>query len=849
MSLRLRSARCALNAAVGLVIGALAVSVAPSAMAAAPSEPQDISVIPASGSLLINWSAPANDGGSPITGYTMEIYDAASGGTLVDSCSPASLSNLTCTMTGLTNGTTYYLTGYATNADGTSTPTARTAETVGGPASAPLRVVAAREKQSVLVAWEAPSHDGGLQVTNYVARAYTSLASSAPVAGSCTATGLTCDIGGLDDSTTYYVDVAAVTSLMEGTPSARVRVAAAASPTSPRNVKVVRGNGFAAVTWTAPLSFGGAREIRYVVRAYLTPTGGEPFVTCTPKVAKPRECDIGPLPNGTTYYIDVLASNALLDGTPTEPRIAVIPAAPPDAPRSVSAVQVGPEVRVAWLVPLSDGGLPISFYRATAHSAPTGGKVMGSCTTSGDQCSIEGLEDAPVYVDVIAETGAGVSRPSSPRVQVLLVDPPDAPQAVAVSPQGRTMRITWQPPNDDGRTPIASYTATVRDATGQTEVGACPVYAASVRNDAAAAGSQRRIGCTVTGLVIGSTYTVSVRATTVSGTYASSSPFQLVLEPRKPMTPRDVRLLPGDDSVTAVWTLPASDGGNPISSYVVQAWSKETGGRKLAECSAEADADASVSSCTLGGLDNFEPYWFAAAAVSKVGRGAFSVRQDREPQPSTPSAPLGVQLEERDGAIKVSWRSPWSDGGYVIRDYVVRSYAEKPTSTTTTTTPTTSVAVSTAPASVRTIVDECTVEAPTTSCTLEGFKEAQHTWVEVVAVNTVGEGTPSDPIDTTIVANRPAAPANVAASLSKRSVKVGWDAVPTSGAVELMGYAATVWSEEMDGGWVGQCLTTTETTCTVEVGKVKGPFFVSVRARNSLGWGDTSSPRTGVSPG
>jgi hypothetical protein len=67
--------------------------------------------------------------------------------------------------------------------------------------------------------------------------------------------------------------------------------------------------------------------------------------------------------------------------------------------------------------------------------------------------------------------------------------------------------------------------------------------------------------------------------------------------------------------------------------------------------------------------------------------------------------------------------------------------------------------------------------------------------------------------------------------------------------VELMGYAATVWSEEMDGGWVGQCLTTTETTCTVEVGKVKGPCFVSVRARNSLGWGDTSSPRTDVSPG
>jgi len=845
MSLDLRSSRRALRAAVGVTIAGLALSAAPAVMAAAPSAPQDISVIPASGSLLISWSAPASDGGSAITGYTMEVYDASSGGTLVDSCSPASLSSLTCTMTGLTNGTTYYLTGYATNADGSSTPTTRTAEVVGGPASAPRSVVAARHTQSVVVAWLAPSSDGGVEVASYIARAYTSSASSASVAGSCTTTGLTCDIGGLDDSTTYYVDVAAVTSLMEGSPSSRVRVSAAMSPTAPRNVRVVRGNGFAKVTWTSPLSFGGARGVTYQVRAYLTPTGGEPFVTCEPKALKPHECDLGPLPNGTTYYIDVLASNALLDGVPSEPRIAIIPAAPPEVPRSVTAVQVGPEVRVTWQVPLADGGLPISAYKATAHSAPTGGKVMGFCITSGDQCSIEGLQDAPVYVDVIAETEAGTSPASEPRVQVLLVDPPDAPQAVAVSPQGRSMRITWQPPNDDGRTPIASYTATVKGAISQSEAGSCLVYAASVRNDGGAAGSQRRIGCTVNGLVAGSTYTVSVRATTVAGTYASSSPFQLVLEPRKPMTPRNVVLLPGDDTVTAVWMLPASDGGNPISSYTVQAWSKESGGTRLAECSVDADADASLSSCTIDGLDNFEPYWFEVAAISKAGRGAYSVRQDREPQPSTPSAPLGVQLDERDGAIKVSWRAPWSDGGYEIRDYIVRSYVEKPTTTMTTI----SVAVPATPTSVGKVVDECTVEAPATTCTLEGFKEAEHTWVEVVAVNTVGEGTPSESIDTTIVANRPAAPENVTAELTKRNVVVSWGAVPTSGALELMGYTATLWSDEQDGGWVGQCATTTETTCTIEVGKGDGPLYVSVRARNELGWGDTSSPRTEVARG
>jgi hypothetical protein len=174
---------------------------------------------------------------------------------------------------------------------------------------------------------------------------------------------------------------------------------------------------------------------------------------------------------------------------------------------------------------------------------------------------------------------------------------------------------------------------------------------------------------------------------------------------------------------------------------------------------------------------------------------------------------------------------------------MVNAYAEKPTSRPTTT----SGAIPETPTMQLRVIDECTVDAPETTCTLVGFKEAEHTWVEVVAVNTVGEGAPSDPVDTTIVANRPAAPVNIAASLNKRSVKVSWDAVPTSGAVELMGYTATLWNNDNDGGWVGQCLTTSETTCTIEVGNVDGPLYVSVRARNSLGWSDASSPRAEVS--
>jgi hypothetical protein len=89
-----------------------------------PGPPTNVTAVAGNASATVSWTAPASNGGSAITNYTVTPYIGATAQT------PTTVGNVTSTpVTGLTNGTTYTFKVKATNAAGT------------GPDSAPSNAV------------------------------------------------------------------------------------------------------------------------------------------------------------------------------------------------------------------------------------------------------------------------------------------------------------------------------------------------------------------------------------------------------------------------------------------------------------------------------------------------------------------------------------------------------------------------------------------------------------------------------------------------------------------------------------------------------------------------------------
>jgi hypothetical protein len=552
--------------------------------AALPGAPRSVTAVAGDGQASVSWTPPASDGGSPITAYTVTSSPggktATTGGTT------------TATVSGLTNGSAYTFTVVATNARGDGPASAESNSITASDApDAPTAVTAVPGDAQVTVSWTAPASDGGSPIIGYTV-------TSSPGGKTATSNGATTVIvSGLTNGTDYTFTVVATTARGNGPASMESEaVTPARSPDAPTSAAAAAGDGAASVIWTAPASDGGSSIIGYTVTAN---PGGQTATTNGTTTAT-----VTGLTNGTAYTFTVVATNAVGDSQPSLPSDAVTPAATPGRPTAVAATADDGEANVTWTAPASDGGYPITGYTVTV--SPGNATVD---TTGATQATVTELTNGTAYTFTVFATNAlGAGQASSPSSPVTPNGAPGAPTAVIATGGDAQAILTWAPPANDGGRPITGYTVTVLPG-GATISTAVPT-------------------ATVTDLANGSSYTFTVTATNSIGTGPASTPTSPIIPARIPDAPTNASAVPGDTLATVAWTAPASDGGSPVTSYIVTA---TPGGASVTATGA--------TSATVTGLANGTAYTFTVRATNAAGTGPASDASSAvTPRPAPPGA-------------------------------------------------------------------------------------------------------------------------------------------------------------------------------------------------------------------
>ena len=188
-----------------------------------PGAPTGLTATAVSSSKIeLSWTAPANNGGYPVTGYKIEYKKGI--GTYLSLVSNTVNTTTTYSHTGLTTGTAYTYKISAINSIGTSTASAEASATptttlqpaaATAPGSTSLTATPVSATQ-VNLSWTAPSN-GGSAITGYKIEVKKGTGSYETLVANTASTSTTYSHTGLTTGTVYYYRVSAINAIGTGT--------------------------------------------------------------------------------------------------------------------------------------------------------------------------------------------------------------------------------------------------------------------------------------------------------------------------------------------------------------------------------------------------------------------------------------------------------------------------------------------------------------------------------------------------------------------------------------------------------------------------------------------------------
>jgi hypothetical protein len=790
---------------IALVASSVLATPAASAVGTPVGQPTNVIAVGGPSSAKITWTAAAANGNSNLVyGVTASPQDNES----ISTC--LNISVAICTITGLTNGTSYSFSVTATSLGlggaavvSNSVVPAAQVPSLSTPNIAPVPRVGNAKSFVTIPTSTYSANDSAITLYTVKAspggRTCTYAPTSPPPTG-CTVTGLT-------NGTPYTFTMTATNLIGTSVPSAAsvavtpINGFAPGTPTVPTAVALYHG---AKVSWTASAVVTNTPVTFYVSMSTTNAALGSTTQKCVTTVAS---CYVAGLTPGTSYYFKVYASDAIGSSISSAYSAALLPStitAKPIAPGDAIASGKTASVTVSWSAPIVDGGLAITAYTVTS--------IPGSkkCTTTGaTSCTVSALTNGTAYKFTITATNSKGTSLAATTGSATPSTAPSAPTRVRVVGGIGSIKVSWTLSTNNGGVAIDKYVVCSTGGLACISQGPCATTTATTTS------------CVISGLSPSICYTPTVFAHNInnfsSGQAAGTAPSCAnPLVPAAPGAPTGVTAVAGNRKATVSWLAPSSIGTSAISSYSVTPIMGEVAGTSIT-CT-------TALTCVITGLINGTAYTFKVVATNGQGTSSLSAPSPATTPATSPGAPTTVTAVAGNTQATVSWTAPASDGGRPITSYTVT-----PRAGTTAKTP---VLCTGALSCVITgLVNGTAYTFTVTAKTAFGASVASLASASAITPHTTAPGAP-----TAVVATR----GNVSATVSFT--------VPTStGGVAISSYTVTA-IDATSSGRGGQTAVGASSPIVI-AGLTNGDSYTfTVTAKNSVGTGLASVASVAVIP-
>ncbi|HME55768.1 MAG TPA: PQQ-binding-like beta-propeller repeat protein [Candidatus Lokiarchaeia archaeon] len=315
---------------------------------------------------------------------------------------------------------------------------------------------------------------------------------------------------------------------------------------------------------------------------------------------------------------------------------------------------------------------------------------------------------------------------------------PSVPLNLQAMPGNTQVTLSWSPPSSNIYSAITGYKiykgTTSGGETLLTTVGNVLTY-------------------NVTGLTNGQIYYFKVAAVNGQGTGATST--EASTTAGLPGIPRNLLATRSVKQIALTWDPPASNGGSPITNYVIFQ-------STLSGYEALRAITGNVTLYVDSSLANNQVYYYFISAENAIGQG-LQTSEVSAVTASTPGAPVNLQATIENGQVQLSWVTPASDGGTPITGYSI--YCGNSSGNE----------------------ELLTTVGVVLNYTATGLTNGQVYYFKVAAVNFAGTSANSTEASAT-PATVPGVPRTVAASGGSAQVTLTWAAPASNGGSNITGY-------------------------------------------------------------